>query len=154
MISFPTQSKLKLCHQKVRVIFIPFLSKQNIQFSDFMAIHKLLLPLSLLFLTLNTYAKDYDASFFGIESNGTKLNTTSIQKAIDFIHEQGGGRLVFHVGRYVTGSIFLKSNVTLHLKEGAVLVGSLNPFDYQRKRWTALIFAVTCANCTMFQSSC
>ena len=91
----------------------------------------------------NSYAKDYDASFFGIESNGIKLNTTSIQKAIDFIHEEGGGRLVFHVGRYLTGSFYLKSNVTLHLKEGAVLMGSLNPFDYQKEnRWTALIFAI------------
>jgi len=87
-------------------------------------------------------AKDYRASLFGIESNGTTLNTTSIQKAIDFIHENGGGRLVFFVGRYVTGSVYLKSNVTIHLEEGAILVGSLNPFDYNRHDyWTALIFA-------------
>ena len=37
-------------------------------------------------------ARDYYASEFGIKSNGTTLNTTSIQKAIDFISEQGGGR--------------------------------------------------------------
>ncbi len=87
-------------------------------------------------------AKDYKASFFGIKSNGTTLNTTSIQKAIDHIHENGGGRLVFYVGRYLTGTIYLKSDVTLHLEEGAVLVGSENPFDYDRHGyWTALIFA-------------
>ena len=39
--------------------------------------------------------KDYKASLFGIKSNGTTLNTRSIQKAIDFIHDRGGGRLVF-----------------------------------------------------------
>ena len=67
-------------------------------------------------------AKDYNASYFGIKSNGTTLNTTSIQAAIDYIHAQGGGRLVFYVGRYLTGSIHLKSNVTIHLNEGAVIV--------------------------------
>ncbi|MEM8523835.1 MAG: glycosyl hydrolase family 28 protein [Bacteroidota bacterium] len=89
-----------------------------------------------------TQAKDYKASFFGIESNGIKLNTTSIQKAIDHIHEKGGGRLVFDVGRYLTGSIYLKSKVSIHLNEGAVLVSSLNPFDYNRHAWCiAMIYA-------------
>ncbi|MDB4582819.1 glycosyl hydrolase family 28 protein [Draconibacterium sp.] len=95
-----------------------------------------------LFLSVTVFAKEYRASLFGIESNGTTLNTTSIQKAIDYIHEKGGGRLVFYVGRYVTGSIYLKSNVSIHLEEGAILVGSINPFDYNRNDyWTALIFA-------------
>ncbi len=88
-------------------------------------------------------SKDYKASLFGIKSNGTTLNTRSIQKAIDFIHDRGGGRLVFDVGRYLTGTIYLKSGVTIHLLEGAVLVGSPNPFDYDTQRnWTALIFAL------------
>lgn len=86
-------------------------------------------------------AKDYPASLFGIYSDGTTLNTKSIQFAIDYIHDQGGGRLVFDVGRYLTGSIHLKSNVTIHLLEGAVLLGSLNPFDYDRVNFTALIHA-------------
>lgn len=72
-------------------------------------------------------AKDYNASLFGIKSNGTTLNTSSIQKAIDYIHSEGGGRLVFYVGRYLTGSINLRSNVTIQLNEGAVLLGSTNP---------------------------
>jgi len=96
----------------------------------------------LIISSLNSGAQDYKASLFGIESNGTKLNTTSIQKGIDYIHENGGGRLVFYVGRYLTGTIHLKSNVTIHLEEGAILVGSVNPFDYERlSNWTALIFA-------------
>jgi len=100
------------------------------------------ISIALLFLTLVVHSKDYKASFFGIESNGTTLNTRSIQKAIDHIHKNGGGRLVFDVGRFVTGTIYFKSNVTIHLEEGAVLAGSLNPFDYDRHRyWSALIFA-------------
>ena len=89
------------------------------------------------------HAKDYNASMFGAKSNGTTLNTSSIQKGIDYISENGGGRLVFYVGRYLTGTIYLKSNVTIHLEEGAILVGSTNPFDYERNfNWTALIFAL------------
>jgi small nuclear ribonucleoprotein (snRNP)-like protein len=86
-------------------------------------------------------AKDYPASLFGIRSDGLTLNTRSIQFGIDFVADHGGGRLVFDVGRYLTGSIHLKSGVTLVLKEGAVLVGSLNPFDYDKKLATALVFA-------------
>ena len=89
-------------------------------------------------------AKDYLASYFGIHSDGTTLNTSSIQFAIDHINRNGGGRLVFHVGRYLTGTVHMRSGVTLHLEEGAVLLGSLNPFDYQSRTnpfMTSLIFA-------------
>ena len=102
--------------------------------------------LLLLFLSMSVQlltAKDYNASMFGVKSNGTTLNTNSIQKGIDFISENGGGRLVFYVGRYLTGTIYLKSNVTIQLEEGAILVGSDNPLDYEmNKNWTALIFAL------------
>jgi polygalacturonase len=91
------------------------------------------------FQCLKSTAKDYPASLFGIYSDGVTLNTRSIQFAIDYIHQQGGGRLVFDVGRFLTGSIHLKSNVTIHLLEGAVLLGTLNPLDYDRKGLTALI---------------
>lgn len=87
-------------------------------------------------------AADYPASLFGIRSDGSTLNTRSIQFAIDYINKNGGGRLVFQVGRYLTGSIHLKSNVTLQLEDGAVLMGSLNPFDYDKQSITALVFAI------------
>lgn len=80
--------------------------------------------------TLSLSAKDYKASFFGIKSDGSTLNTRSIQRAIDFMSEQGGGTLEFYVGRYLTGTINLKSNVTIHLREGAVLVGVTSVYDY------------------------
>ncbi len=88
------------------------------------------------------FAKDYLATLFGIHSDGIGMNTKTIQFAIDYISKNGGGRLVFHVGRYLTGSIYLKSNVTIQLEEGAVLLGSLNPFDYDQHELTALIFAI------------
>ena len=91
------------------------------------------------FQFLQSSAKDYPTSLFGIYSDGITLNTKSIQFAIDYIQQQGGGRLVFDVGRFLTGSIHLKSGVTLHLLEGAVLLGALNPLDYDREGFVALI---------------
>ena len=90
-----------------------------------------------------TSAKDYQMTLFGIKSDGVTMNTRSIQRAIDYIAQQGGGRLVFTVGRYLTGSIHLRSRVTLHLSEGAILVGSTNPYDYDMElnSWYALILA-------------
>ncbi len=101
----------------------------------------IVLVMAILLQTAAVFAKDYKASFFHIKSDGSTLNTRSIQFAIDYISKNGGGRLVFYVGRYLTGSIHLKSNVTLQLEEGAVLLGSTNPFDYDRIGQTALIHA-------------
>ena len=72
----------------------------------------------------------YKASLFGCKSNGTTLNTNSIQRAIDHIASQGGGTLVFEVGRYLTGSIHLRQGVNIQLNEGAILVASPNLHDY------------------------
>src|SRR5437773_5528432 len=102
-------------------------------------IKKYSIVLILCFYFLQSSAKDYPASLFGIFSDGITLNTRSIQFAIDYIHQQGGGRLVFDVGRFLTGTIHLKSDVGLHLKEGAVLLGSLNPLDYDKNGLMALL---------------
>src|SRR6266513_2005534 len=104
-------------------------------------IKKYIVGLILCFQFLQSSAKDYPVSLFGISSDGLTLNTRSIQFAIDYIHQQGGGRLIFDVGRFLTGSIHLKSDVTLHLLEGAVLLVVLNPFDYDRNGFTALILS-------------
>src|SRR4030095_9780541 len=106
-----------------------------------MPLKKFFIVLIVCLHSLQGSAKDYPASLFGISSDGVTLNTRSIQFAIDYIHEQGGGRLVFDVGRFLSGSIHLKSNVTIHLLEGAVLLGTLNPLDYDRKGFTALILS-------------
>ena len=99
--------------------------------------------LLLLLVAVTAGARDYAASLFGIQSNGTTNNTASIQKAIDFISAHGGGTLVFYVGRYLTGSVMLKTGVYIRLEEGAVLVGSSSPYDYKDSSGTrALVVAV------------
>ena len=67
----------------------------------------------------------------GVIADGTTLNTDAIQKAIDSCSGGGGGTVQFPAGRYVTGTIQLKDNVTLHLAENAVLLGSTNAADYR-----------------------
>ena len=85
--------------------------------------------INIVFLT-SLKAQEYNASLFGCLSDGVSNNTSSIQYAINFIAEKGGGKLNFYVGRYLTGGIQLKSNVTIELHEGAILVASPNFYDY------------------------
>lgn len=95
-----------------------------------MSKYKIFIISTLLIFSLSVSAKDYKASLFGVKSDGITLNTGSIQYAIDYISENGGGCLVFYVGRYLTGSLQMKSNVTIQLEEGAVLVAFHSIYDY------------------------
>jgi len=78
-------------------------------------------------------AVDYNASAFGCVSDGQTNNTRSIQAAIDLISSKGGGTLNFYVGRYLTGGLELKSNVTINLHEGAILVANPTYYDFIEK---------------------
>ena len=84
-----------------------------------------------LFLCAGTIAAtDYNVLQQGAVGDGKTLNTKSLQSAIDALHAKGGGQLYFPAGRYLTGSLQLKSNVTLYLEKEAVLLGSTSPYDY------------------------
>src|SRR5690349_20509086 len=72
-----------------------------------------------------------DPTKLGAMGDGTTVNTAQIQKAIDDCATGGGGTVHFSPGRYVTGTIQLKSNVTLGLDDGAILLGSTNAADYR-----------------------
>lgn len=63
--------------------------------------------------------KDYVITDF--HSEGDKLYTNAIQKAIDKCSEDGGGRVVIPDGTFLTGPLRMKSNVNLHLSDKAVL---------------------------------
>ena len=72
-----------------------------------------------------------DATKAGVVGDGATLNTASIQKAIDDCAAAGGGTIRFPAGRYLTGTIQIKSHVTLHLEKDATLLGSTNVADYR-----------------------
>ncbi len=94
-------------------------------------------------------AKDYYITDFGAKADGVTVNTRIIQSAVDFVSANGGGRIIFTPGGFVTGTFYLKSNVTLHLEGGASLLGSNNPWDYvidPKIKWCSMIFAVNQTN--------
>lgn len=71
----------------------------------------------------------YCITDYGAVGDGKTLNTAAIQNAIDACTSAGGGRVVVPAGRFLSGTICLKSNIDLHLKSGAELISSLEPHD-------------------------
>ncbi len=67
---------------------------------------------------------------FGAVGDGETMDTAAIQKAIDAASAAGGGTVVLPPGTYLSGTIVLASDITLHLAAGAVLRGSRDPNDY------------------------
>ena len=57
-------------------------------------------------------------------------STEAIHKAIAACHEGGGGKVLIPKGDWITGAIHLKSNVNLHIAEGAVVHFSNDLEDY------------------------
>lgn len=60
----------------------------------------------------------------GAVGDGNSVNTAAIQAAIDACSLLGGGIVILPPGRYMSGTLILRSGVELHLEEGAVLVAS------------------------------
>ena len=85
------------------------------------------------FLPLYTtlLATDFDVTKYGAIGDGKTLNTTFIQKAIDECNKSGGGKVVFPAGIYLSATIELKDNVTLHLKKDARLLGTTDIEQYR-----------------------
>ncbi len=75
----------------------------------------------------------YNIRDFGAVADGVTMNTQSINTAVDRCAENGGGRVLIPAGGvFMTGTIWLKSHVELHLEHGAVLKASGRFDDYCR----------------------
>lgn len=70
-------------------------------------------------------------AFGAVADNGQTNNANAINKAIDYCVQNGGGQVKIPAGIFMTGTIFLKNNVTLILSKGAILKGSPILKDYQ-----------------------
>ena len=96
--------------------------------------HSFFRPLASLLLLLGTLAAQaqdyYNVLKYGARNDSTKLATAAIAKAIDAAAKAGGGTVYFPAGRYRTGPIHLKSNITIEIGAGAVLYFSDNFDDY------------------------
>src|SRR5690242_15639411 len=67
----------------------------------------------------------------GAVGDGKTPDTSAINKAVDACAASGGGEVFVPAGRYLTGTIHLKSNVTLKLDDGTVIVGTPDLSQYQ-----------------------
>ncbi|NDV64053.1 glycoside hydrolase family 28 protein [Bacteroides sp. 224] len=96
----------------------------------------------------------------GAKADGKTLNTKLINATIERLNKAGGGTLFFPAGKYLTGPIVMKSNITLDIEAGATIMFSDNfdhylPFVEMRyegvvmKSFSPLIYAVDCENITI-----
>lgn len=101
------------------------------------------------FLFSNVYSnqkttdqEEFNILDYGAVADGNTLNTAAIQRAIDSAYKSKNGRVIIPQGKFLSGSLILKSNVELHLQEKAVLLGTTDPSAYKKiNRWVALILA-------------
>ena len=78
---------------------------------------------------IQTLGKAYHVTDYGVVNDG-KLHTTEMQALINKVASEGGGVIVIPEGTYMTGALFFKQGVHLHLYDGATLMGSSDPSDY------------------------
>ena len=94
---------------------------------------------------------------YGAVDDGVTLNTAAFKKAIAACAAAGGGTVVVPDGTWLTGPIHLKSNINLHIQEGAEVYFSTVYSDYLPTvltRWegmecynySPLIYAIDCEN--------
>lgn len=72
----------------------------------------------------------FDITKYGAVGDGNTLNSAAINKAIDAANAAGGGTVYFPAGTWLSGSIRLKSNVTLYLEAGSTILASSDPLAY------------------------
>jgi len=80
--------------------------------------------------TFPSSKKVFIVNDFGAKSDTTFISTKAIQTAIDKCASAGGGVVRFLPGVYVTGSLFIKSNVELRIDDKVLILGSQNFDDY------------------------
>jgi len=99
----------------------------------------------------------FDIIQYGAKGDGKTKNTEAFIKAIEACSESGGGQVLVPKGKWLTGAIHLKSDVNLHMQEGAEIHFSDELEDYLPvvfQRWAGaevmnyspLIYAYDCEN--------
>ncbi len=74
----------------------------------------------------------FNVKDYGARGNGQSDDTQAINKTIMAAAKTGGGKVVFPAGTYLSGSVRLKSNITLYLGQGVVLEATDDPNAYDQ----------------------
>ena len=101
--------------------------------------------------------RSFSIADYGAVKGGEVKNTEAIAGAITACHEAGGGKVIVPAGEWLTGPVHFKSNVNLHLEEGAVLRFTDAPEDYlpavitswegmECYNYSPLLYAYECEN--------
>jgi polygalacturonase len=78
----------------------------------------------------------------GADVSGKKKCSELINKTIDKAFSEGGGTLYFPAGEYLTGPLYLKSNITLYIESGAIVRFTDDFEDYlplMKVRWEGVV---------------
>jgi polygalacturonase len=77
-------------------------------------------------------ADTFNVRSHGARGDGTTTDTAAIQSAFDACRDAGGGQVVFPAGRFLSGTIHLRSKVAVWLEAGATLVGTTQLGEYRQ----------------------
>jgi polygalacturonase len=102
-------------------------------------------------------SRDFPITDFGAVADGRTDCTGAFAAAIAKCASSGGGRVVVPAGRFLTGAVHLRSNVNLHVSEGATILFSTDPRKYlpavltrfegvEVMNYSPLIYAMDCEN--------
>ena len=83
----------------------------------------LVLAICLIAASASAQEMFYNVLDYGAKGDGKTKNTEAINAAIDAAAENGGGTVFFPAGDYLSYTIRLRNRTTLHLDQGAVLIG-------------------------------
>jgi polygalacturonase len=81
--------------------------------------------------------KSYNIKKYGAVGDGLFLNTKAFEKAIEDCSKNGGGKVIVPAGIWLTGPIYLKSNINLYLEKGALIqfTTDVNEYPIVESNW-------------------
>ncbi len=79
---------------------------------------------------LDLGSRVYNVRSYGAKGDGKAMDTAAIQAAVDACTADGGGTVLLTGGIFQTGTVELKSNVTLHIASSAKLLGTSDGKQY------------------------